>query len=167
MSDQPSGGPPAYRFTVQDRVLLHLAKFEPIQATAQVSVYPEGQTFDGICVALGISPGHASNASNLLAEAGMVVQHLAHVIGPSKSTRRKKVNCLTTAGQVRAKELRRFIEDSKLVAKEIVAGGPVKESNLDIQRMLREVEKEIHASRQTLKDLENRVALIRSLMIGA
>ncbi|ODS35442.1 MAG: hypothetical protein A7315_05575 [Candidatus Altiarchaeales archaeon WOR_SM1_79] len=96
------------RFTIEDRILLHLLDF--IKWRDEIEV-PPNITQHGISYGVGIKKKHVPRSLKVMIEKNLISERTTHVTG---KTQRMKTYFLTIKGEEKARRLRSHVKDIKI-----------------------------------------------------
>ncbi|UCG68357.1 MAG: hypothetical protein JSV09_11125 [Thermoplasmata archaeon] len=108
-----------FRFTIEDRILLHLLDYTKYRDEVEV---PQNITQQGISEGVGIKKKHIPRAMKTMADKDLIAERTAHVSG---KTQRMKTYHLTIKGEERARRLRSHVKDLIINVKN--GAGKIKE----------------------------------------
>ena len=97
-----------FRFTIEDRILLHLLDFVKWRNEVEV---PSNITQQGISRAVGIKKKHVPRSLRAMIEKDLISERTTHVKG---KTQRMKTYFLTVKGEEKARRLRNHVKDIKI-----------------------------------------------------
>jgi len=97
-----------FRFTIEDRVLLHLLDFVKWRDEIEV---PSKITQQGISRGVGIKKKHVPRSLRAMIEKDLISERTTHVTG---KTQRMKTYFLTLKGEEKARRLRSHVKDIKI-----------------------------------------------------
>jgi hypothetical protein len=120
-----------YKFTIEDRILLHLLDFVKLREDIEV---PLNITQLGISKGVGIKKKHVPRSLKALIEKDLLFEKTAHVTGKSQ---RMKTYFLTLTGEEEARRLRNFVRNLTIKVK--VGIKDIKEMEIkDLGELLKE-----------------------------
>jgi hypothetical protein len=96
------------RFTIEDRILLHLLDFTKWRDEIEV---PPNITQHGISYGVGIKKKHLPRSLKVMMEKDLISERTTHVLG---KTQRMKTYFLTIKGEEKARRLRSHVKDIKI-----------------------------------------------------
>lgn len=131
----PGYGGICIKFTVLDRIILHLYPYRKFQSEG---LLPEPITQLGIASAVGISYSHVPRAVKSLQEQGLIVEVMAH-IDDQPTSRRRKAYFLTDQGLKIASKLQSTLADFQVVFRDR-NGVTTKKKLKDINKLLKSSE---------------------------
>lgn len=99
------------RFTIEDRILIHLLDFTRFREEIEV---PLNITQQGISIGVGIKKKHVPRSLKSMIEKDLISERTTHVTGKSQ---RMKTYFLTINGEERARRLRNHVRDIKIKVK--------------------------------------------------
>ena len=108
-----------FRFTIEDRILLHLLDYTKYRDDVEV---PQNITQQGISDGVGIKKKHIPRAMKTMGEKDLISGRTAHVTG---KTQRMKTYFLTIKGEEKARRLRSHVKDMIIKVKN--GTGKIKE----------------------------------------
>ena len=112
----------AIKFTVNERILLHLRRYYSVQKEVEA---PQAVTQKGIADAIDIRVTHVPRSVKRLEEDGLIYESVMHIKGMDK---RRKAYFLTEKGMFSANELKRNLSERNVTFKD--ANGNVKETKI-------------------------------------
>ena len=107
-----SGAKGRYRFTIEDRILLHLLDFVRSRDDIEVS---QNITQQGISKGVGIKKKHVPRSLKVMSEKDLLSERTTHVMG---KTQRMKTYFLTIKGEEKARRLRTHVKDIRIKVKD-------------------------------------------------
>jgi DNA-binding MarR family transcriptional regulator len=128
-----------YRFTIEDRILLHLLDFVKWRNEVEV---PSNITQQGISRGVGIKKKHVPRSLKAMIEKDLISERTTHVKG---KTQRMKTYFLTVKGEEKARRLRNHVKDIKI---------RVSDGSTDIKKMAIKDLGDLHISSEGIFNIE-------------